>query len=112
MPRRFTPRVDRDVTPVRHANPVSVFMAAALGALHGRGINGETGTIRYGYPQIGMRAKYQGYANPPQMFVGWNPSRVAAGAVRPTLGGLPGTQAPYSDIGPLLAAVSRVPTKG
>lgn len=108
MPRRFDSQVDHTTTRVRHANAVSVWMASSMAVLFGRGISGHRGTIRYGYPQIGMRAKYQGYANPPQLFIGWNPHRVAGGAVRPHPGGLPGGQAPYTDIGPLLAAVSRV----
>ena len=108
MARRWFTRTDQATTRVRHANAYSVWMAGALGALHGRGIDGQTGTVRYGYPQIGMRNKYQGYANPPQLFIGWNPQRVAGGAVRPHLAGLPGGQAPYTDVGPLLAAVSRV----
>lgn len=93
-------------TPVREAHPMSQAIAGALGALYGRGINGHTGTFRYGYPQIGNREKFQGYVFPPQMFVGWNPHAVAGGSIRPTLGQLPGSQAPYGNTGPLLAAMA------
>ena len=108
MARPWRTREDTVSTRVRHANAYSVWMASSLGNLFGHGINGQTGTVRFGYPQIGMAAKYQGYGNPPQAFIGWSPARVAGGAVRPHLAGLPGGQAPYSDIGPLLATVSRV----
>jgi hypothetical protein len=106
--RRWFTRDEPVTTKVRHANAYSVWMASSLGNLYGHGINGQTGTVRFGYPQIGMSAKYQGYGAPQQMFIGWSPSRVAGGTVRPHLGGLPGGQPPYTDIGPLLAAVSRV----
>lgn len=108
MARLWPSRKDKQATEVRHANVYSVWMANSLGNLYGHGINGHTGTIRYGYPQIGSGMKYAGYAFPQQMFIGWNPHRVATGAVRPHAGGLPGGQAPYTDVGPLLAAVSRV----
>lgn len=100
------PQVLHYSTPVREAHPLSQRIAGALGALYGRGIDGRAGTIRYGYPQIGMREKFQGYVFPPQMFVGWNPHAVAGGTIRPTLGQLPGSQAPYGNTGPLLAAMA------
>ncbi len=99
------PQVLHYSTPVRAAHPLAQRIASALGSLYGRGINGNTGTIRYGYPQIGMREKYAGYVFPPQMFIGWNPANVAAGTIRPTLGQLPGTQAPYANTSPLLGAM-------
>lgn len=92
-------------TPVREAHPLAQRIASSLGALYGRGIDGRTGTIRFGYPQIGMREKFQGYVFPPQMFIGWSPNRVAGGTIRPTLGQLPGSQAPYANTSPLLAAM-------
>lgn len=102
--------------PVRSAHPLAVKIARQLGRLYGRNIAGDNGTIRYGAPGLsGGRRGYRGYVNPPQMFIGWNPHNVAGGTVRPTLGKLPGTQAPYANTGPLLAAmytVSGVPSTG
>lgn len=103
--------------PVRSAHPLAVMIARQLGRLYGRDIAAQSnGAIRFGQPGLsGGRRGYWGYVNPPQLFVGWNPHKVAAGSVRPTLGKLPGTQAPYANTGPLLAAmytVSGVPSSG
>lgn len=106
--RVIQPKVIRYTTPVHAAHPISVGMSVALGNLYGRGINGQNGTIRYGYPDIGTRSKYQGYVNPPQLFTGWNPRTAAGGAIRRTPGGLPGTQAPPGYISPLLQAAATV----
>jgi hypothetical protein len=110
MPGTFRPQVLQYRTPVWAAHPVSQWMASAIGRIWGKGISGGRGTIIYGYPQIGMRAKFQGYAYPQQMFTGWNPSTVAGGRIIPSPGGLPGTQAPYANTSPLLAAVANIPT--
>jgi hypothetical protein len=88
------PRVDIYRTPVRAAAPQAIGLARALGALFGRGINGQTGTVLYGYPAIGDRAKFAGYANSPQLFIGYDPAKVAAGAFRGAPGGLPSTANP------------------
>jgi hypothetical protein len=102
MGRLIRPKVVHYAVPVHAAHPVSVGMISRLSALYARGINGNTGTIRYGYPQIGSREKFAGYAFPPQMFTGWNPRLAGAGTVRPTPGQLPGSQAPYANTSPLL----------
>lgn len=88
------PRVDHYDVPVRAAAPQAIFIARALGAIFGRGINGHTGTVRYGYPGLGDRAKYGGYANTPQLFIGYDPKKVAAGAFRGAPGSLPSTSGP------------------
>lgn len=109
MSRLIKPQVLHYSTPVREAHPLSQRIAGALGGLYGRAINGgglAGGAVRFGYPQIGMREKFQGYVFPPQMFIGWNPHAVAGGTIRPTLGQLPGSQAPYGNTGPLLAAMA------
>jgi hypothetical protein len=106
--RVIKPKVLHYNTPVHAAHPISVGMASALGTLYGRGINGQTGTIRYGYPAPGTRRKYGGYVNPPQMFTGWSPASVAGGSVRRSPGGLPGTQAPPGYLSPLLKAAMTV----
>lgn len=117
--REIRPAVLHYSTPVREAHPLAQRIAGALGGLYGRAINGggkAGGAIRYGYPQIGMRTKFAGYTFPPQMFIGWNANMVAGGAIRPTLGQLPGSQAPYANTGPLLAAMAAAtgprPTNG
>lgn len=92
--RIIRPGIDEYRTPVRAAAPQAVALARALGALFGRGINGQAGTVRYGYPAIGDRAKYAGYAIPPQLFTGFDPRKVAAGAFRGTPGALPSTSSP------------------
>lgn len=92
--RTVKPEVVHYSVPVREAHPFSQAIASALGRLYGRGINGHAGAVRYGYPAIGTRDRFGGYVFPPQLFIGWNPNRVASGTIRPTPGGLPGTQAP------------------
>lgn len=98
MPRHstFAPRTEIYSVPVRAAHPISVWMASALGWLHGRAIAGDNGKIIIGQPGLNS-GKATGYYVVPQMFVGWNPRKVAAGAVRPTPAGLPGTQAPAGE---------------
>lgn len=92
--RIFRPRVEHYSVPVRDAHPISIAMAGALGMLYGRGVDGRTGTVRYGYPAPGTQDKYGGYATPPQLFIGWNPARASAGAIRQGAESLPNTQAP------------------
>lgn len=102
----INPEVTHYSVPVRSAHPISLRMAGALAWLHGRGINGHAGAVRYGY--LTPRAKFGGYVQPQQMFVGWNPRRVASGSIRPTPGGLPGTQAPAGSApSPLLALIAQ-----
>lgn len=109
MPKSFRQR-SRAVTVVqRSPHPVSVFMASSLGSLYGRGINGRAGTVLYGYPGDDTnQASYQGYVSPPQMFVGWNPKRVAGGAVRAAGGQLPATSPGNPADNPLGNAVATI----
>jgi hypothetical protein len=83
--RRIIPGVDVYRTPVRARHPL--FTAPAL-----RG----AGTVRYGQPSIGTRGKYLGYANPPQLFTGYDPRKVAAGTFRGAPGALPSTTSPVT----------------
>lgn len=110
MSRRIVPRTERVTITVREAHPIASYMASALGALTGRDINGHTGTVRIGYPGADAnRSNFKGYASPQQMFLGWNPRRVAGGAIRPTRGSLPSTQAPPpDDNSALLSAVTTI----
>lgn len=92
--RTIRPRVDHYSTPVRAAAPQAIAMAVALGRrLTAPSLQG-TGSIIYGYPDIGTRTKYAGYADSPQLFLGYSPSKVAAGAFRGSPGALPSTSAP------------------
>lgn len=100
-------------TPVRSAAPQAIGLARALGWLYGKAIKGDNGSIRYGYPSIqSQRTKYAGYVYPPQIFVGYDPSKVAAGLIRPDPAGLPGDSiSPYASTGsPIMAAMAAVTT--
>lgn len=91
---RQTPQVQVYRTPVRAAAPQAVGLAlAAARRILGPAMRG-TGAVRYGYPQIGTRAKYAGYANTPQLFLGYSPRKVAAGTFRGSPGSLPSTNSP------------------
>jgi len=103
------PQVDVYRTPVRAAAPQAIGIARALGAMLGRGINGHTGTIRYGYPALGDRNKFAGYANTPQLFMGYDPMKVARGAFRGAPGALPSTSNPTTLLNsPLQASMATV----
>jgi hypothetical protein len=109
MPNVFRPRTERVTVVLRDPHPVSVYMATALGRLYGRAIAGDNGAFRYGAPGLSTnRSKYGGYAFPAQMFVGWNPKRVAAGAVRYTPQRLPATSPTDPTDNPLRNAVAMV----
>lgn len=105
MMNTIAPGVTHYSVPVREAHPISQRMAGALGWLYGRGVNGHNGAVRYGY--LSPRAKFTGYVSPQQMFIGWNPRRVASGSIRPTPNGLPGTQAPAGSPSPLLDLIAQ-----
>lgn len=97
-------------TPARAAAPQAIGIARALGALFGRGINGRTGTVRYGDGgQLGSREKFTGYGNTPQLFIGWDPKKVAGGMFRGRPGALPSTSAPTTVLNsPLQRAMATV----
>lgn len=112
MARRITPSKRVVGTTVRDPHPIGQRVMASLSMLAGRGIRGETGTIRYGYPSTAtQRSKYTGYVFPPDLFIGWNPRSVAAGTVQNKVGQLPATSAPSGTYSPLLAAMAGV-TRG
>ena len=103
------PRTTIYRTPVRWAAPQAIATALGLGWLYGKAIRGDNGAIRYGYPTFGDRAKYTGYAYPPQLFVGYSARRVAAGAIRVNAAGLPSSKSPGSLLNsPLKRATSTV----
>lgn len=100
-------------TPVRSAAPQAIGLARALGWLYGKAIKGDNGAIRYGYPSLDTnRTSYKGYVYPPQIFIGYDPAKVAAGLVRPDPASLPGdSMSPYASTGsPLAAAMAAVTT--
>lgn len=106
------PQVQTYTTRVRAAAPQAIAIAQGLGRLFIRGVDGQTGTVRYGYPAIGTRAKYQGYAFPPQLFRGYDPRKVARGAFRGTPGALPSTSSPTTLMNnPLQNAMATVTTQ-
>lgn len=103
------PHVTTYRVPVHSAPPQSIAIARALGRLFGRGIRGEVGTVRYGAPAIGTRTKFSGYASPPQLFLGYNPRKVAGGAVRVGPAKLPSASSPVSSMSnPLLRSMAQV----
>jgi hypothetical protein len=106
------PQVTRFKVPVRWAAPQAIAVASGLGWLHGKAIAGDNGRILYGYPQIGMREKYQGYAFPAQLFTGYTARRVATGAIRVHTGGLPSTASPASTLASPLVMAMRTVTVG
>jgi hypothetical protein len=88
------PRKSTFLTKVRWAAPQAIGQASALGWLQGKAIAGDNGAIRYGYPTIGTRAKFNGYAFPGQLFLGYSARKVAGGSIRLTPGALPSTSSP------------------
>lgn len=109
MPKLLRPQYERRVSNVPKVHPLAAgMMSSLLGLLAWEDLGGGSGEIRYGYPAIGTLSKFGGYVNPPQLFLGYNPLLVAGGAIRPTPGGLPGTQPPVGPVTPLLAATMQV----
>lgn len=103
-------RVQRVTTFVRSPNPLAVALAARMASLVGSDLNGSRGTKRIGETsQIGGR-RITGYVAPPQNYAGAGRLRqgVDGGAIRAgvRLGGLPGTQAPFSENSPLLQQIA------
>jgi hypothetical protein len=106
---RIAPHVDYYTTPVRAASPQSIGIARALARSFTAGALRGTGAIRYGYPQIGSRNKFQGYANTPQLFTGYSPTKVAGGAFRGARPAIPSTSAPITMLNtPTMRAMATV----
>ena len=99
-------------TPVRSAAPQAIGLARALGWLYGKAIKGDNGSIRYGWPGLDtQRTSFKGYVYPPQIFVGYDPAKVAAGFIRPDPASLPGDSlSSYASSNPLGAAMAAVTT--
>lgn len=109
MSRTIRPRVDHYQTPVRAAAPQAIALAVALARRITSPATRGAGTIKYGYPAIGTREKYAGYADTPQLFIGYSPSKVAAGAFRGAPGALPSTSTPTTLLNsPLQRAMATV----
>jgi hypothetical protein len=114
--RRFTPRITAYVTRYHDPHPISVFQAIALGDLYGRGIDGHAGTISTGSGRPwkpGREADpatgFTGYAQPPQLFTGWNPGyQVQVGTPLKDPVGLPGTSLPLGSASPLDSAMAQI----
>lgn len=106
MRRGDKPRVDSYIVRVRAAAPQAIRLARALGAIGGRGINGQTGTIRYGYPAPGTLAKFGGYATPPQLFIGYDARKIAGGTFRGDPSRLPATNTTNNPLTNAMAVVT------
>jgi hypothetical protein len=96
--RRIVPRVDVYAVPVRSAAPQAISIARGLAQAFTRTSLRGAGKVRYGAPALGDRAKFSGYAVPPQLFIGYNPRKVAAGAFRGNPGALPSTSSPLTTL--------------
>jgi hypothetical protein len=109
MPNMFRLR-RRSVTVVlRDPHPVSVYQATALGQIYGRAIAGHNGAFRYGTAGLASQmTSFKGYVAPPQMFIGWNPKRVAGGAIRVHPSQLPTTSPSDPTDNPLRNAVNAI----
>lgn len=112
--RSWLPRVDRLVVNKWRPHPISVASARALGDLYGRGISGHAGTISTGSsrPRAGHTGDpavgFAGYAQPPQLFTGWNPAyQTQTGTVLRNASDLPSTSQPGAT-GPLDAAMLQI----
>lgn len=94
--RRIVPHVDVYSVPVRSASPQAIGIARGLAQAFTRTSLRGAGKVRYGIPAIGDRAKFAGYALPPQIFIGYNPLKVAGGSFRGNPGSLPSAGGPLS----------------
>lgn len=86
------PQVTTYRVPVRWAAPQAIAQAVGLGWLYGKAIRGDNGAIRYGGGPGDIQAQrsaFTGYAQPPQLFIGYDPRKVAAGLIRPDPMSLP-----------------------
>lgn len=104
----YRKQVEVYAVPVRGPHPLAVMIASRLGLLWGRGIDGRTGTIRYGYPSTQtQRTKYPGYVRAPQIFLGAN---ITSGRARLPTPALSSSHVPMnaSAGSPLTAAMANV----
>jgi hypothetical protein len=106
------PRSTTYRTRVRWAAPQAIAIARGLGWLHGKAIAGDNGQVIIGYPAIGTRQKFAGYAFPGQLFIGYSARRVAGGAIRVTPSGLPSTSSTASQLASPLVQAMRTVTVG
>jgi len=102
------PRVQTYAVPFHSRDPIGIATVTALQNLYQRGMSGQAGAVRIGWPALGLRNNFTGYAAPAQLFTGWNPAKVAAGSIVPTPGGLPGSQAPAGYLSPLLRQAAAI----
>lgn len=92
-------------TTVRGVAPLAAALAMKLARLTGSDVNGSRGAVRIGeVSAIGRH--YAGYAQSPQSFKGAASVPLAGAIVAGADSGLPGTQAPWSESSPLLAAIA------
>ncbi|MFB7518374.1 hypothetical protein ACWGLK_31855 [Streptomyces albidoflavus] len=100
-------RVHRVIDTVREAHPLAQALSARLSGLIGSDLNGSRGTTRIGETSAVNGRKISGYVESPQSFRGAGTVR-PSGAIRAGMnGGLPNTQAPFSEESPLLDAIAR-----
>jgi hypothetical protein len=103
-------RVRKVTTTVRDPHPLAQALSARLAQLLGSDLNGTRGRIRIGNTAAINGRKITGYVAPPQNYAGAGRLRqgVDGGAIRAGIrqGGLPGTQAPFSESSPLLAQIA------
>ena len=99
-------------TKVRWAAPQAIAQARGLGWLFGKAIRGDNGAVIYGYPALGTRQKFTGYAYPGQLFIGYSARRVAGGAIRVTPSGLPSTSSTVTQLSSPLVQAMRTVTVG
>lgn len=105
----ITPQVDHYETPVRAAAPQAIAIARALARAFTRTSIRGAGVTRLGEPAMGTRRKFQGYANTPQLFIGYDPRKVAGGTFRGQRPAIPSTAAPITTLNtPTMRAMATV----
>lgn len=105
----IAPEVDYYTTPVRAAAPQAVAIARALARAFTRPSIRGSGAVRIGEPAIGTSHKFAGYANPPQLFLGYDPHKVAGGTFRGAHPALPSTSTPITALNtPTMRAMATV----
>jgi hypothetical protein len=100
-------RVHRVLNTVREQHPLAQALSARMAGLIGSDLNGSLGTVRIGETSAVNGRKITGYVQSPQSFRGAGTVR-PSGAIRAGMsGGLPNSQAPFSEQSPLLDAIAR-----